>query len=202
MGCCGFTLRAKPLPTKDATVAVVTVASASWNQSIITINLTASSKYWRRTSLIYYPWTTATISKHQLSGRFLLRVSGVCTCWTELHFWWNSLISRYIPALSRCHLSHSGPAPRCQQHHLSPRQKSERTHLENLPLRTFSRAAFTSQRAETGSSSWPGEGKKNKSNILLHLFLAELLWSIFHPGFICQIKHWVRDKALKGLACV
>lgn len=92
--------------------------------------------------------------------QMLLWILGACSCWTALQFSWTSLISRYIPALSRCHLSHSGPAPRCQQHHLSRRQKSERTHLENLLLRTFSRTAFSSRRAETGNDSWPGKKKQ------------------------------------------
>lgn len=83
-------------------------------------------------------WLFLEVLQHRRETEYSCGVESVF-CGTAFQLEWISSISRYIPALSRCHLSHSGPARRCQQHHLSGRQKSERTHLENLLLRTFSR---------------------------------------------------------------
>lgn len=90
---------------------------------------------------------------------------------------WTPLISGHLPALSHCHLFHSGPAPRRQQRHLSPRQKSQRTHLENLLLCTFSRSTFTPQRAEPGKRALARSGPCCRSTSL-----------VSHPGFISQIR--------------
>lgn len=129
--------------------------------------------------LIKYVYEVAHVSAFAVKGNPKLsrRIPEFATRQAAPGLPWTPLISGHLPALSHCHLFHSGPAPRRQQHHLSPRQKSERTHLENLLLCTFSRSTFTSQRAETGNQPLARSGPCCRSTSLMS-----------HPGLISQIR--------------